>query len=55
MVSVSIFVVFVLLMLAGVPIGVALMLGGAIACFFTVASLDEADTPALPFSTPPGD
>jgi cytochrome d ubiquinol oxidase subunit II len=36
-------------------VGVALMLGGAIACFLTVASLDETDTPALPFSPPPGD
>ena len=34
MVSVSIFVVFVLLMLAGVPIGVALMLGGAVGIHF---------------------
>ena len=34
MVSVSIFVVFVLLMLAGVPIGVALMLGGAVDIHF---------------------
>ena len=34
MTSVSIFVVFVLLMLAGVPIGVALMLGGAVGIHF---------------------
>ena len=34
MVSVAIFVVFVLLMLAGVPIGVALMLGGAVGIGF---------------------
>lgn len=34
MVSISIFVVFVLLMLAGVPIGVALMLGGAVGIHF---------------------
>jgi tripartite ATP-independent transporter DctM subunit len=34
MVSVAIFVVFVLLMLAGVPIGVALMLGGAVGIHF---------------------
>ena len=34
MVSIGIFVVFVLLMLAGVPIGVALMLGGAVGIHF---------------------
>ncbi|HEU0019609.1 MAG TPA: cytochrome d ubiquinol oxidase subunit II [Thermoleophilaceae bacterium] len=33
-------------------IGVALMLGGAFACFLAVASLDEADPPAVPFPTP---
>jgi cytochrome d ubiquinol oxidase subunit II len=36
-------------------VGVAAMLCGAVACFLAVASLDEADTTALPFSPPPGD
>jgi hypothetical protein len=31
--------------------GVALMIGGAVACFLAVASLDEGDTPTLPFPT----
>jgi cytochrome bd ubiquinol oxidase subunit II len=33
-------------------VGVALMLGGAVACFLAVASLDEAESPAVPFTTP---
>jgi cytochrome d ubiquinol oxidase subunit II len=36
-------------------VGVALMLGGAVACFLAVASLDEIDSPDLPLPTPPGD
>jgi cytochrome bd ubiquinol oxidase subunit II len=33
-------------------IAVAVMLGGAVACFLAVASLDEAEPPAVPFPTP---
>jgi cytochrome bd ubiquinol oxidase subunit II len=32
-------------------VGVTLMLGGAVACFLAMASLDETDTTALPFPT----
>ena len=33
-------------------VGVALMLVGAVACFLAVASLDEAESPAVPFPSP---
>jgi cytochrome d ubiquinol oxidase subunit II len=36
-------------------IGVALMLGGAVACFLAVASLDEVEQSALPFPPPSSD
>jgi len=36
-------------------VGVALMIGGAVACFLAVASLDEVEPSALPFPTPERD